>query len=330
MKFSFTDIWQLLKQTGKGFLKDRVPKLSASLAYYTIFSVGPMMIVIIYLADIFWHRKDIEGSIYEQTRSLIGEQAGRQIQQIIENASVSGNDTVTATIGFVALLIGATTVFSEIQDSINSIWKLKAKARKGWLKMIITRLLSFSLVISLGFLLLVSLLINALIETFMDRLEQSFPSAAVVLLYVINLVLTLFIVWVLFAIIFKVLPDAVIRWKDVMAGAFFTALLFMAGKFVMSFYIGRSDIGSTYGTAGSLVILLLWVYFSAIVLYLGAEFTKAYAIKYGKQIQPNQYAVMIQTVQVESRKRTVQENEEDNDATEAALQKAKDDPASSL
>lgn len=306
-------------------MKDKIPKLSASLAYYTIFSIGPMMIVIIFLANLFLGKAAVEGSIYEEVKGLVGDQAALQVQEIIKNASVSGDSTVTAIIGFLALFIGATTVFSEIQDSINFIWNLKVKSKSGWLKMLLNRLLSFSLVASLGFLLLVSLLLNALIEGLMDRLKEMFPYMAVIVVYIVNLLLTLVIVWMLFAIIFKVLPDAEIRWKDVLVGAFFTALLFMGGKFAISFYIGSSDIGSTYGTAGSLVILLLWVYFSSIILYFGAEVTKAYAMKYGDEIKPNEYAIMVHTVQVESKKKNVQENEKDAVKTEETLQKAVDE-----
>lgn len=323
MKKFLAKIWTVIMQAGKGFMKDRIPKLSASLAYYTIFSLGPMMIVILFLADVFWGRQAVEGRIYGQISELVGKNAALQIQEIIKNASLDGGNHFTAAIGFVTLLIGATTVFSEIQDSINTIWKLKAKAERGWLKMLLTRLLSFSLVVSLGFLLLVSLVANTLIESFMDTLRQKFPDITVVLLYVFNLALTLLIIWFLFAIIFKVLPDAKIRWKDVSVGALFTALIFMLAKFVISFYIGNSNIGSTYGTAGSLVVLLLWIYFSAIILYFGAEFTKFYALKFGTEIRPNDYAVMVQTVQVESSKNNIQENEADGQRTEEELQRLK-------
>lgn len=317
-------IWQILVQSGKGFMRDKVPKLSASLAYYTIFSFGPMMIVIIYLAGLFWGKQAIEGAILEQISDLVGKQAAHQIQQIIQNAAISTNNKLAAVIGFAALFISATTVFSEIQDTINMIWNLKATRGKGWIKMLMTRLLSFSLVVTLGFLLLVSLFINIMIEALMGRLQNLFPEGSVILLYVVNLVITFVVIAVLFGTIFKVLPDALIKWKDVAAGAIFTAALFMIGKFLISFYLGRSDIGSTYGTAGSLVVLLLWVYFSALILYFGAEFTKAYATKYGSEIRPNEYAVTVQTVQVESRKRSVQHNESEIEATENELQKTKD------
>jgi membrane protein len=190
--------------------------------------------------------------------------------------------------------------------------------------MILTRLLSFALIATLGFLLLVSLVINILIEGLMNRLQDYFPGGSVVIIYILNLVFTFLVISFLFAIIFKVLPDAIIRWKDVAAGAIFTAALFMLGKFLITFYIGKSDVGTTYGTAGSLVVLLLWVYYSTIILYFGAEFTKTYATKFGSEIRPNEFAVTVQTIQVESKKQSVQENEADLDATQAALQKAKD------
>ena len=191
--------------------------------------------------------------------------------------------------------------------------------------MLINRLRSFSLVISLGFILLVSLAFNTLVEGFMDRLQELFPRRSVIIIYIVNLLLTLLIISTLFAIIFKVLPDAIIRWRDVAVGAFFTALLFMIGKFGITFYINNSDVGSTYGAAGSLAVLFVWVYFSSMILYFGAEFTKAYAVKYGAEIRPDEYAVIIQTVQVESKKSSVQENEEDTEKTEKELQKAKDE-----
>lgn len=323
-KFLPKGFFIVFRDAASGFMKDKVLKLSAALAYYTVFSLGPMMIVIIFLADIFVGREAVEGSIYNQLNDLVGNDAAAQVQQIIKNASVSSSSTFTAIIGFVTLLIGATTVFSEIQDSINTIWKIKVKPKKSLPRMIITRLLSFSLVIGIGFLLLVSLLASTLVEGFMNILKREFPDVAVIVFYILNLLLTLSIVWFLFAAIFRILPDAKIKWRDVALGAFFTALLFMLGKFAITFYVSGSDINSTYGAAGSLVILLLWVYYSSAILYFGAEFTKYYAVKHGSEIRPNDYAVMIQDVQVETNKTTVQANEKEAKATEADLQKAKD------
>ncbi|HEY8916241.1 MAG TPA: YihY/virulence factor BrkB family protein [Chitinophaga sp.] len=320
-KFSIRDFWKVLRHTGQSFGKDQVLRLSASLAFYTVFSLGPMMIVIIFLADLFLGREAVEGRIYTQVSGLIGSKAALQIQEVMKNATLDSANVFTAAVGFIALLIGATTIFTEIQETINSMWRLKVKYRKGLVQLLLSRLLSFSLVLGLGFLLLVSLMINALVEGFMDQLREHFPHTAIMLFYITNLVLTFVIIWFLFGIIYKVLPDALIRWKDVAVGAFFTTLLFMLGKFIITFYIGRSNIGSAYGAAGSLVVLLLWIYYSAIILYVGAEFTKFYALQFGAEIRPSSYAVMYQVTEVESHRHNVQENEKEEERKRAAQQK---------
>jgi membrane protein len=266
-KITGKGIWQILKASFKGFVDDKVIKLSGSLAYFTVFSMGPMLIVIIFFADLFWGREAIEGTIYGQLKGFVGSDAAAQLQDIIKKASLSNKSTITAIIGSIMLLIGATTVFAEIQDSINTIWNLKAKPKTNWLKLVIDRILSFSVVVSLGFLLLVSLVINGIMEALSNRLLTMFPDITVILLYIFNIVLTFIVTSSLFAIIFKVLPDAKIKWKDVLMGAMVTAVLFMLGKFGISFYIGSSNVDNVYGTAGSLVVILLWVYFSSIILY---------------------------------------------------------------
>lgn len=314
-------MWQVLKESFEGFSRHRLLKLSASLAYYTVFSIGPLLICIIFLANLFYGREAVEGSVFGQIKGYVGANAAAQIQEIIRNASLQDKQSFTAVIGFATLLIGATTVFAEIQDSINSIWNLKVREKTPWWKVIITRLLSFSIVVSLGFILLVSLLLNALIEGLMNRLESMFPDLTVVFIYVVNLIITLVVTASLFALIFKVLPDARIRWKDIAAGAIFTAALFMVAKFGITFYITTSDMGSTYGAAGSLVVLLVWVYFSATILYFGAEFTRVYAATFGERIHPNHYAVWVKEVQVEEGQASLQHQEqkrrkEDDDAPE--------------
>jgi membrane protein len=306
-KFSFKGLWKVLKQSFRGFSDDKVMKLSASLAYYTVFSMGPLLIVIIYLCSLFFGREAIEGSIYGQIQSFVGSDTAKQLQDIIKNASVGDKGKVAAIIGVITLLIGATSVFAEIQDSINSVWGIKPKPKKSWLKMLINRLLSFSVIVSLGFLLLVSLGVSYLVEALSKSLSRAFPDITVVVFYIINLLLSFAVIGTLFAVIFKVLPDAKIKWRDVIAGAIATALLFMLGKFAISFYIGQSDVGSTYGAAGSLVVLLVWVYYSSIILYFGAEFTKAYAVEFGSAIHPNDYAVITRQVEVEEGKGSVQQ-----------------------
>jgi membrane protein len=309
----------LVKDAFNGFLDDKVAKLSGALAYFTVFSIGPMLIVIIFFADLFYGRDAVEGTIFGQIKGFVGANAAAQIQEIIRNATLSNKGTVTGIIGIVTLLVGATTVFAEIQDTINTIWGLKPKPEKGWLKIVLDRLLSFSIVVSIGFLLLVSLVVTGLVEALSNRLIKIFPDVALLLIYIFNLLLTFGIVTLLFAIIFKVLPDAIIKWKDVITGAMVTAVLFMIGKFGITFYIGSSSVGTAYGTAGSFVILLLWVYYSSIILYFGAEFTKAYAATYGGLIKPSQYAVWVKQIEVEdetgSLKYQEQKKKEENEET---------------
>lgn len=289
-KFSFRQVGLAFKDAFKGFGTDKITKLSASLAYYTIFSLGPLLIVIIYLCSIFLGREAVEGSVYTHIQGFIGKDAAAQIQDIIKNASITGKGGFAAVIGVITLLIGATTVFGEIQDSMNGIWGLKPRPKAGIMKLVKDRLLSFGLIGSLGFLLLVSLGATAVVEAIGNRLMRAFPDVTVVLFYIINLILTLTVTTILFSVIFKVLPDAKIRWKNIWPGAIATSLLFLIGKFAISFYISKSSVGTTYGAAGSLVILLLWVYYSSIILYFGAEFTKAYAVRRGAKITPSPYA----------------------------------------
>jgi membrane protein len=309
-KFSIKGIGRLLKESFNSFLDHKALKLSASLAYYTVFSIGPMIIIIIYFAGVIYGREAVQGTVFGELRGLIGAEAAIQVQDMIKNAALSKQGSFAAIIGFVTLFIGATGVFAEIQDSINDIWGLKPKPETGLLKMLINRLLSFSVVISLGFILLVSLIVNGVIEALMERLQARFPDLTVVVVYIINLLITFAVISSLFAIIFKVLPDAIIKWKDVMVGAMVTAVLFMIGKFGITFYISKSEVGSTYGAAGSLVILLLWVYYSSLILYFGAAFTKTYATDYGSHIHPNHYAVWVKHVEIEEGKSSLKAQEE--------------------
>jgi membrane protein len=235
----------------------------------------------------------VQGKVYQQIKGLVGDGAALQIQDIIQNIEKSQLSTSGAVLGVIVLLVGATGVFTEIQDSINFIWSIKAKPKKGLLKVLMNRLISFSLIISIGFLLLVSLIINALVEVLQDRLTALFDDASVYIFLAINYGVLLLIIITLFAIIFKVLPDATIRWKDSVIGAVFTTGLFLIGKFLIGFYLSISTIGVTYGAAASIVLILLWVYYTSIILYFGAEFTKVYALRYGAGIEPDKTAVFI-------------------------------------
>jgi membrane protein len=285
--------WLVFRQALTEFLSDNGMKLSASLSYYTVFSLGPVLIIMISLAGIFFGKEAVKGKLFFQINGLVGNEAAIQIQEIIQNIEKSQMSASGAVLGVVALIIGATGVFAEIQDSINYIWSLKAKPRQGWLKLIINRLLSFSLIVSFGFVLLVSLAVHALLDLLHDKLARLFDAATVYIFQTFNYIILFVVISTLFAIIFKVLPDGTIRWKDAYAGAIFTSILFLIGKFLIGFYLGSSDIGVTYGAAASIIIILLWVYYSSIILYFGAEFTKVYTMNFGKGITPDKTAVFI-------------------------------------
>jgi membrane protein len=283
----------VLKKTFSEFMSDDGMKLSASLSYYTIFSIAPFLLVIISIAGAAFGQEAVEGRVYGQIRQLIGPEAAVQIQNIIANVRLKDSGIWGIVIGSVILIIGASSVFTEIQGSVNYIWSIRTKPRKGLLKLLLDRLLSFSLVIGIGFILLVSLIINSLMDALYGRLENLFRDSSVHLLYITNLVSVLLVITTLFTIIFKVLPDAKIAWKDSITGAFFTTLLFVIGKFLIGLYIGNSKLGSTYGTVASVFVIMIWVYYTSIILYFGAEFTKVYSRELGKGIKPGEQAVYI-------------------------------------
>lgn len=300
IKSFFKDVWCLLVAAFKGFGEDRVMKLSAALAYYTIFSLTPLIIILISAASIFYEENlRLQSQLFAQIGKMVGNDAAAQIQEFVANASLSGKSSFALTIGIILLIVGSTSIFVEIQDSINQIWRVKAIPKKGWLKLIINRLLSFSLIVSLGFLLLVSLVINSVVVSLGERIGQIIPQIDTVLVQVMNNVLTFAAVMAIFMVIFKVLPDVILRWKTACIGAFFTALLFTLGKYLIGVYIEKGNPGSTFGSAGSIIVILVWIYYTATILYFGAEFTQVYAEKYDGGIQPTKYAVHLKTVVVE-------------------------------
>lgn len=286
-------VFSLVKESFSEFIDDNGMKLSAALSYYTIFSLAPMLLLIISIVSIFFGKEAFQGELFNQISGLVGKQAAAQVQELIKNAAISDKSNMAAAVGGVTLLIGATGVFAEIQDSINYIWSIKSKPKKGWLQYLKNRLLSFSIILTLGFLLIVTLGVNAMVDLLSNRLERYFSEASVVLFSVLNVGLVLVIITSLFAVIFKVLPDGHLRWKECIVGAAFTSILFAIGKFGISFYLGQSDLGATYGASASIVILLTWIYYSSIILYFGAEFTKVYARSDGEAISPNEHAVLM-------------------------------------
>ncbi len=294
------NFYNLLVIAGNDFIDDHGTKLSASLAYYTIFSIGPLLLVVITVLGFFVKKASITANVFDQVRGIIGQSATDELQSILTNMSKQTNTTLIGIIGIVVFIFGATGIFSEIQSSINYIWSVKAKPKRSWLKYITDRLLSLLLVIGMGFLMLVTILLNLFIDLLSGRIEHYFGNAHIALLQWSNFGLLFFVVTLVFTIIFKVLPDATIRWKDAILGALFTGVLFLIGKFLISYYLGLSKSINLYGAATSIILVLSWVYYSAMILYFGAEFTEAYAKKWGGGITVSKNAVHI--VKHESRK----------------------------
>jgi membrane protein len=291
IKSKKVNIGKLLQLTFSEFISDNAIKLSAALSYYTIFSLPALLIIIINLCGLFFGEDAVRGELFGQINGLVGNDVALQIQDIIKNIKLSKENNAAAIIGGVVLLIGASGVFSEIQDSINFIWGIKARPKKGFLKFIRNRLMSFSMIGSVGFLLLVGLIVNSLMDVLSNRLITFFPEDIIYLLYAVNLIIVFLIITLLFVVIFKALPDGKVVLRDCFVGAAFTSVLFMLGKFAIGAYLGSTAMASIYGAAGSLILILAWVYYSAIILYFGAEFTKVYSIMHGDNIVPNEYAV---------------------------------------
>jgi len=285
-------------------------KKSASLAYTTVFSMAPLLMVLLWVVGLFWGANAIEGEIFYQAKDFLGEKSAIQLQEMIKNIAINKSG-FPAVIGIITLLIGATSVFAEIQDSINSIWGIRLKKRSGFWLYFKSRLLSFGVIGSLGFILLVSLGLSALLESLNEKLFAHFSETAVYMVYIGQTFVTLSVITLLFAVIFKILPDADITWKQVRVSSITTALLFMAGKFLISFYISNSKVGTVYGAAGSLVIIMVWVYYSSVTLYLGALFAKCYAIEFGSSIKPSKYAEIVHVVEVKLEAKTLQEAKEE-------------------
>jgi membrane protein len=290
MKKLFSNLPNLLKLTYHGWKEDKASRLSAALAYYTIFSLAPMLLIIIAITGFFFGQRDVvQSQILNQIEGLVGV-AGREfVSGLLISASNPAEGAFATIVGVVTLLFGALGVFNELHNALNTIWEVKEEESKGFLesvkKVIFSRFLSFSMILGIGFLLLVSLVISAAISAVQETIGNAIPVSEI-LLQVANLVISIGVITVLFALILKFLPDAEIAWRDVWLGAFVTAVLFSLGKFLIGLYLGNSSAASAFGAAGSLVLLLLWIYYSAQILLFGAEFTQVYANKFGSKIVP--------------------------------------------
>jgi membrane protein len=282
----------MLKQTFTDWSNDKVPRLGAAIAYYTVFAIVPLLIIIIGIIGLVFGEEAARGYIFDQISGLVGEQSANAIKDMLHRADKPSTGIVATVVAAVTLLFGASGLFGQLQDALNSIWGVEPKAGRGVWGVIRDRFLSFMAVLGTGFLLLVSLVLSAALSAFGKWFGGWLPAPEAIL-QALNFIISFGVITVLFAMMFKLLPDARISWSDVWVGALITALLFTLGKFLIGLYLGKSDVGSAYGTAGSLVIVLLWVYYSSQILLFGAEFTQVYANTSGARIVPTEQAVAV-------------------------------------
>jgi len=282
-------VWQLFKSTYSKWNEDHAPGLGAALSYYSVFSLAPLLMIVIAIAGLVFGQEAAQGQIMGQIQGLVGEESAKAIQSMIEEARKPAASILATVISTIMLLVGATGVFAQLQESLNIIWKVKDKPGEGIWKTLKDRFLSLLAVLGTGFLLLISLVISAGLSAVGATLDHVLPGPEF-LLQLINFVVSLAVVTLLFAMIYKLLPDTPIRWDDVWIGASLTALLFTIGKFFIGLYLGKSDVGVAYGAAGSLVVILIWVYYASQIFLFGAEFTAVYAESRGTQLAPTSHA----------------------------------------
>jgi membrane protein len=285
--------WELLKLTFAEWMNDNTFELSAALAFYTIFSIAPVLLIAVGVASFFFAPDTATDQIVGEMEKMIGAQGANAVRQVIESSRGFGKGVWAVSVGILTLVMGATAVFGELQSALNQIWDVKAKPGRGVImSFVFDRLRSFSIAVCVGFLLLVSLVISAVISGLQNYMNNWLPGIPWAW-QTANVVSSFLVIAVLFAMIYKFLPDVVISWKDVWIGAAVTALLFTAGKYLIGIYLGRTATASAFGAAGSLVVLLFWVYYSALISFLGAEFTQVYARRYGPGVRPQKHAVRI-------------------------------------
>lgn len=291
--------WKVLKKTFQYFMEDDSLTYAASIAYYTIFSLPAVLIISIWVGARLYEQNVVREELINQLSLLVGSASAVEIERIMGNASIDASGVVARTIAIATLVFSATTVFMSLQNSLNRIWNIKAKPERGFIKYLIDRLMSLAMVVSLGFILLVSMVIDTLLVVFRNVVSKFLPELTLHLLTIVNTVMSLGFITLIFAMIYKVLPDATVKWRDVWIGALLTTLFFVLGKYLIGLYLGNSDIGSAYGAAGSLVIILVWIYYSAAIFLLGAQFTYVYAEEIGEKIRPYRNAVKVELVELE-------------------------------
>ena len=277
---ALADLWNVFKESITAWMDDYAPSMGAALAYYTIFSIAPLLVIVIAVAGLVFGADAASGSIFEQLRGMVGDSGANAIQGLVQSASKPAASIFAAATGFLTLILGATTVLGELQSALDRIWRAPPVEKIGWWRLIRGRVLSFGMILAIGFLLLVSLVMSAALVAIGDWWGDWFGRMRW-LFEALNFAVSFLVVTALFAMIYKILPRVRIGWRDVAIGAAVTALLFTVGKFLIGVYLGKSGVTSGFGAAGSVVVLLVWVYYSAQVFLLGAEFTSIYAYRFG-------------------------------------------------
>jgi membrane protein len=295
MQIRIKTIFKLLQESFTEWQEDKASLLAAALAYYTVFSITPLLVIAIAIAGAVFGQDAARGEILQQINGLVGKQGAEAIETALANANQPELGSIASIISVIILLIGASGVFAQLQEALNTVWNVKAKPEKGIWQFIRKRLLSFGMVLAIGFLLLVSLILSAMLSG-ISNLDINLLPGFDPLWEIVNFAISFGFISLLFALIYKYLPDVKIRWKDVWVGAIITALLFTIGKYLIGLYLGQGSLGSTYGAAGSLIVFLAWVFYSAQILLFGAEFTQVYARKYGRNIRPNSHAELTKSI----------------------------------
>ncbi|SFB98981.1 membrane protein [Flexibacter flexilis DSM 6793] len=288
-----SNTWSFTLQLKDAWDEDNCFRLAAALSYYTIFSLAPMIIIVISTAGYFFGKEAVAGQIFTQAKDIIGEEGALGLQNMVQNAYLQHDSFITKVIGGGTLIFSATATFTVLQDSLNTIWDVKAKPSKGWLKFLINRVLSFALVMAIGFLLLVSLVIHTILIALQSFIEQILDSFSVYLISTAQFAVSFGIITLMFAMMFKFLPDVRLRWRNVWRASILTAALFSVGRYLISLYLGNTNLASTYGAAASVVIIIMWVNYSALIFFLGAEYIHVYMLRRGENIWPSKQAVRI-------------------------------------
>ena len=293
-----TRTWRFTRAMGEAYVHDNTFEMGAALAYYTIFSIVPLLVVIISVSGLIAGPDAVRGQVFADLNGLVGPDTAKALEEVLGNAYKSGHGWVATVLGIITLVVGASGIFGALKSSLNRMWEIKPKPRNSIIGFLLSRLLSFSFVLGLGFLMVVSFAINAVIEGFSDNLARALPELSIVLLAGLSTGISVVVATGVFACLFKYLPDARVSWRDVLPGALFTTVLFGLGKYILAFYFTSADPTSMFGAAAGLISLLLWTFYSSQTFFLGAEFVYVWAETHGRPIQPSPSAVRVMQQEV--------------------------------